>query len=99
MPGAALSAPSRKVLNAGHSDASSGRIWMLIVGRCERRTSPRGSLALRLAPPGFQEIAVERGRGRAADDGPARDPLRRQMKQRDNVEAREQRAVERAHRR
>src|SRR5262245_52025114 len=43
--------------------------------RCERGEVAL-SLRLRHAPPGLGQIAVERSRVRAADDGPARDPLR-----------------------
>ncbi len=50
-------------------------------------------------PPGLVQIAVERGRGRAADRGPMCHPLPRKMKQRNRVEAREQHPVERAYRR
>ena len=60
----------------------------------------RGSLQRprRLAPPGFRQVAVQRGPRRMLDIGPARHPLRRQIKQRHDVAAGNQHAVERAHR-
>src|SRR5262249_56114334 len=56
------------------------------------------SWRLRLAPPGFGEITVERGRRRSADRGPTRDPLGRKIKQRDDIETGDEHGVERAHR-
>src|SRR5215471_12582148 len=56
------------------------------------------SWRLRLAPPGFGKITVERGRRRSGDRGPTRDPLGRKIKQRDDIETGHEHAVERAHR-
>src|SRR5499427_10411619 len=56
------------------------------------------SWRLRLAPPGFGKITIERGRRRSADRGPTRDPLGRKIKQRDDIETGDEHAVERAHR-
>src|SRR6516164_7383653 len=55
------------------------------------------SWRLRLAPPGFGKITIERGRRRSADRGPTRDPLGRKIKQRDDVETGDEHAIERAH--
>src|SRR5215211_4496679 len=53
------------------------------------------SSILRLPPPGFRQIAVERGRTRMCDVRPMRDPLIRQMKQRHDIKAGHQHAIER----
>src|SRR5215470_7504193 len=55
------------------------------------------SWRLRLAPPGFGKITVERGRRRSCDRRPTRDPLGRKIKQRDDVETGNEHPVERAH--
>src|SRR5260221_3699489 len=65
-------------------------------GRCQV-TENDVSWRLRLAPPGFGKIAVERGRRRSSDRGPTRDPLGRKIKQRDDVETGDKHAVARAH--
>src|SRR6478736_893340 len=58
-----------------------------------------GSLRFRLLPPGFRQVARQRGGGRMFYPIPPRNPLLLHVKDGDSVEARNQGAVERPHRR
>src|SRR5689334_3020812 len=55
------------------------------------------SLRVRLLPPGFRQIARQRGHCRYFYPIPPRNPLLLHVKHRDGVEARDQCAVERPH--
>src|SRR5258705_4068130 len=57
------------------------------------RSKARMSWGFWLAPPRFGKIAVERGGCRPPDRVPTCDPLGRQVKQRNHVEAGDQNAI------
>src|SRR5262249_24851808 len=65
----------------------------LLMGRQQRWASR----LLGIAPPGFRQITVKRGRRWTRDARPAGDPLGGKMKQRCGVEAGDQDAIEHAH--